>query len=709
MNQFPNSNDASCHWRNSSTSVSNNFSENTYRGIPNVNGTGYGQIIYQNPNVFQSYSFNSPDFNRSYVQGISTSSTSVPDSKSKYLSAIIQPNNGRSKSFMNGQKSINSFNGNCKKQKSFLINTNKQKGAQFHCDLCKVPCSDQKALDDHIKGKNHKRREALVNQNENEISKQGSSYRCDVCEVLCSSKDALISHVKGKAHEKQINNLKRLKLTIPQVNYNPITSNKEPCFDPGIGDEKSDESQDNVTKQVVGEEYIEIINCSTTGKFLEYNCKLCECRFSDVNAKNVHLSGKRHHSSFKQKVNPQFSSEVMKKDEKKNNKKNKPKNIKKNNKQIEVRNICYDKNVLSRNPSYIMSYNLSNTYSLIQEDDQIYRRCSQLAFSKQELMDINRMYSVVEEALNNLSKKVVEENLSNFPKIKCIEKIGVLPCGIEINYDTEFDINLILSEYPSSKNLEFVSKDLNEYLSKLYPDECEVKPKNNDSCIYIQKKNCKFSIRLNISSPVCRELNLTSSQILELLPHGPTNDILRKVRRFNWFLYYYGTDHEAKAVIKILRQIAFKIPAWKIFKNNVYLMLLLFHNCIDTFRKQLYPSGLLRRFFEMLASGIVISKSFTIIDPCEREEKNVLEDLDQQTREDITNCAQHALRMMAFNKLHIIIFLKEAMPENRTTSESKSVVEVENTSLEKVSNDGTISRKRRFVEEGICSGMSKKK
>jgi len=48
----------------------------------------------------------------------------------------------------------------------------------------------------------------------------------------------------------------------------------------------------------VGEEFIEE-DKDSLGKFVAYMCKLCDCKFSDINAKNVHLKGRRHRLQYK--------------------------------------------------------------------------------------------------------------------------------------------------------------------------------------------------------------------------------------------------------------------------------------------------------------------------------------------------------------------------------------------------------------------------
>lgn len=48
----------------------------------------------------------------------------------------------------------------------------------------------------------------------------------------------------------------------------------------------------------VGGDYIEPQK-NDVGTVISYYCKLCDCRFNDVNAKEMHLKGRRHRLQFK--------------------------------------------------------------------------------------------------------------------------------------------------------------------------------------------------------------------------------------------------------------------------------------------------------------------------------------------------------------------------------------------------------------------------
>ena len=55
--------------------------------------------------------------------------------------------------------------------------------------------------------------------------------------------------------------------------------------------------------QPVGFDYIEEVK-NEEGKVISFRCKLCECKFNDPNAKEMHMKGRRHRLQYKKKVNP---------------------------------------------------------------------------------------------------------------------------------------------------------------------------------------------------------------------------------------------------------------------------------------------------------------------------------------------------------------------------------------------------------------------
>ena len=54
----------------------------------------------------------------------------------------------------------------------------------------------------------------------------------------------------------------------------------------------------HVSVSMPGSDYLEEIK-SDEGKVVSFQCKLCECKFNDPNAKEAHLAGRRHRLQYK--------------------------------------------------------------------------------------------------------------------------------------------------------------------------------------------------------------------------------------------------------------------------------------------------------------------------------------------------------------------------------------------------------------------------
>jgi len=77
------------------------------------------------------------------------------------------------------------------------------------------------------------------------------------------------------------------------------------------------------------------------------------------------------------------------------------------------------------------------------------------------------------------------------------------------------------------------------------------------------------------------------------------------------------------------------------------------------------PGDALRRFFECLASGLVLPGGPGLSDPCEKEPIDVFGKLNLQSRENLTAYAQASLRMIAFNQITKILDIEALAPEDK--------------------------------------------
>ena len=57
----------------------------------------------------------------------------------------------------------------------------------------------------------------------------------------------------------------------------------------------------------------------------------------------------------------------------------------------------------------------------------------------------------------------------------------------------------------------------------------------------------------------------------------------------------------------------------------------------------------------MILGGCVLNGSPGLLDPCEKEAKDAIENLTNQEKEDLTSDAQKSLRLIAFRQIHQVL------------------------------------------------------
>ncbi|XP_074115838.1 zinc-finger protein 72D isoform X3 [Cotesia typhae] len=233
------------------------------------------------------------------------------------------------------------------------------KPQQLHyCDVCKISCAGPQTYREHLEGQKHKKKEASMKVPQQPPARgAGNSLRCELCDVTCTGNDAYAAHIRGAKHQKVVKLHTKLGKPIPSAD--PTVLNPKPAAaakatggaataagaaaakKPAVtatpkinfvasgnlgtvnqnaaAEVKADESaieesaEESITEekdiQPVGQEYIEE-NKSEDGKIISFNCKLCECRFNDPNAKDMHMKGRRHRFAYKKKVNPDLVVDI---------------------------------------------------------------------------------------------------------------------------------------------------------------------------------------------------------------------------------------------------------------------------------------------------------------------------------------------------------------------------------------------------------------
>lgn len=196
--------------------------------------------------------------------------------------------------------------GNAFKQRQKVASANKVQQVHY-CDVCRISCAGPQTYREHLEGQKHKKREALQKASQDpqapaQGTVRGSNLRCELCDVTCTGNDAYAAHVRGSKHQKVVKLHTKLGKPIPSAEPTPIGTTKEK-------DGESDDVPVGEDIKPVGEEYIEEMK-DADGKIVTFNCKLCDCKFNDPNAKEMHTKGRRHRLQYKKKVQPDLIVDV---------------------------------------------------------------------------------------------------------------------------------------------------------------------------------------------------------------------------------------------------------------------------------------------------------------------------------------------------------------------------------------------------------------
>ncbi|KAF2366065.1 DZF domain [Trinorchestia longiramus] len=212
---------------------------------------------------------------------------------------------------------------------------------QLHyCDVCKISCAGPQTYREHLEGQKHKKKEASAKAGPTP-SRLGASLRCELCDVTCTGADAYAAHIRGAKHQKVVKLHEKLGKPIPSpdpvvvggkssssststaATTTTTTDSSSKATGSSSGAKKEttaaaetkEELLELKEKEVepVGMEYIEEMKATegdAQGKVISFKCKLCDCRFNDPNAKEMHMKGRRHRLQYKKKVNPDLQVEI---------------------------------------------------------------------------------------------------------------------------------------------------------------------------------------------------------------------------------------------------------------------------------------------------------------------------------------------------------------------------------------------------------------
>ncbi|KAK3579917.1 hypothetical protein CHS0354_012458 [Potamilus streckersoni] len=210
---------------------------------------------------------------------------------------------------------------------------------QLRCELCDVTCTGSDAYSAHIRGAKHQKvlklhtklgkpipstEPVVVTTNTNAIAKSSSSGTTGTTSLSVAPKAPAaikpgttfttgLKKVVAPAPKITFVGGTQLKTTGSKVEEIKVKQEPIPSPVPEVTETKMsvEEAAEVLGEHVqpVGQEYIEEVK-NELGKIVSFNCKLCECKFNDPNAKEMHMKGRRHRLQYKKKVDPNLQVEI---------------------------------------------------------------------------------------------------------------------------------------------------------------------------------------------------------------------------------------------------------------------------------------------------------------------------------------------------------------------------------------------------------------
>uniref|UniRef100_A0A0X3PYC5 Zinc finger RNA-binding protein n=1 Tax=Schistocephalus solidus TaxID=70667 RepID=A0A0X3PYC5_SCHSO len=193
---------------------------------------------------------------------------------------------------------------------------------QLYCELCKISCVGQACLDAHMAGQKHKKRavqqEALkrlgLEPGSTGPGKLLSELKCALCDIICTGADTYQAHIIGKQHQRTLRLHKALGKPVPECelplkastsptatdDQKPVESELKEASGAAVSEKKpvtpASENPPKTEEQEICDDCIELV---TSGHGLSFRCQLCNCFFTDLHAKDLHLKGKRHQTQLR--------------------------------------------------------------------------------------------------------------------------------------------------------------------------------------------------------------------------------------------------------------------------------------------------------------------------------------------------------------------------------------------------------------------------
>ncbi|XP_071387315.1 interleukin enhancer-binding factor 3 homolog isoform X2 [Centroberyx affinis] len=316
------------------------------------------------------------------------------------------------------------------------------------------------------------------------------------------------------------------------------------------------------------------------------------------------------------------------------------------------------------------------------DDRHVMAKHSAIYPTQEELESVQNMVSHTERALKAVSDWLDEQEKGSSKSdsdgteadkesehkeqvtrsLRGVMRVGLVAKGLLLKGDLDLELVLLCKDKPTITLLKKVSENLAVQLKAITEDKYVVSQHIREATIVIKNtKEPPLTLTIHMTSPLVREEvervaageTLSVNDPPDVLDRQKCLTALASLRHAKWFQARANGLRSCVIVIRILRDLCTRVPTWAPLRG--WPLELLCEKAIGTGNRPMGAGEALRRVLECLASGILMADGSGICDPCEKELTDAIGHLDRQQREDITQSAQHALRLSAFGQLHKVL------------------------------------------------------
>ncbi|XP_028627510.1 zinc finger RNA-binding protein 2 [Grammomys surdaster] len=630
--------------------------------------------------------------------------------------------------------------------------------SMHYCEVCRVSCAGPQTYRDHLEGQKHRKKQAAQRTGTQPSGgpKGSQSLHCGLCAVSCTGADAYAAHMRGARHQKVFKLHSRLGKPIPSEptlqsvthtrgsdgapetsvkreahaghsSYTqgrpapakgPAASHKGPPELQAVhnrpGDRPSSHFRTEATRggpgdtEAVGTEYVEEV-CSDEGKVIRFRCRLCECSFNDRNARDMHLTGRRHRLQYRKKVDPtlpiasrpsgpmqrvlakrlqrqrqqakarledarRWNSELRQQEEHSRQPEEPPQP------QVEEQLSglpAWAFPAPTTRPGTATTRRQSGRRPESSDDRHVMCKHASIYPTEEELQAIQTAVSHTERALRLVSDTLAEESsqhgtLASPPPrmLKGVVRVGILAKGLVLRGDHSVQLTLLCSKKPTHSLLQRIKQELPRELSIVAEDKYEVSSDRDANIVISACVEPGVKVTVSATSPLMREDPSVKQGLQDSLPDP--EDILDRercletlaaLRHAKWFQARASGLQPCVIVIRVLRELCRCLPPWGALP--AWAMELLVEKVLSSAPRPLSPGGAVRRVLEYVATGALLTDGPGLQDPCEKGPQDALEPMTPQQREDLTASAQLALRLVAFRQIHKVLHMEQLPPRTR--------------------------------------------